>query len=273
MVLRSHLLAAVSFCPYKHSEKEYAEDVIQYLPDYSLLVVDRGFLSAAFLIGVQRRGTNRHWLTRAKSTTKWRVIRDLGPGDDLVEMDVSKAARRKDPTLPHVMQARAICYQVQGHAPQVLLTSLTDHSAFPAEDIVQMYHERWELELGYDEIKTEMLEREECIRSKSPVMVRQELWGVFLAYNIVRLEMERVAREARVAPTSISFVGALHLIRQELLFCSVAKPGAIPRILANLRNSIKRLILPKRRTERVYPRAVKVKMSSYAKKRPAGSAK
>ena len=50
----------------------------------------------------------------------------------------------------------------------------------------------WEIELGYDEIKTEVLEREEAIRSKSPEAVGQELWGILLAYNLVRLEMERV---------------------------------------------------------------------------------
>lgn len=67
-----------------------------------------------------------------------------------------------------------------------------------------LYHERWEIELGYDEIKTEVLEREESIRSKSPTAVAQEIWGILLAYNLVRLEMERVADEAGVEPTRIS---------------------------------------------------------------------
>lgn len=64
---------------------------------------------------------------------------------------------------------------------------MTDPKAFPAQEIVGLYHERWELELGYDEIKTEILDREESIRSRSPKAVEQELWGVFLAYNLVRL--------------------------------------------------------------------------------------
>ena len=56
-----------------------------------------------------------------------------------------------------------------------------------------LYHERWELELGYDEIKTHLLDRQEAIRSRTPAGVRQELWGIALAYNLVRLEMERAA--------------------------------------------------------------------------------
>src|SRR5262249_61386890 len=105
-----------------------------------------------------------------------------------------------------------------------------------------MYHERWELELGYDEIKTELLDREEAIRSRTPTGVQQELWGIFLAYNLVRLEMERVAADAGVAPTRISFVAALRLICDEWLWSAVAVPGAIPKHLRNLRASLATLI-------------------------------
>ena len=134
-----------------------------------------------------------------------------------------------------------------------------------------LYHERWELELGYDEIKTELLDREEAIRSRTPAGVQQELWGTFLAYNLVRLEMERVASEAGVEPTRISFVAALRLICDEWLWCALASPGAIPKHLRNLRASLKTLILPPRRSERRFPRAVKIKMSNYARKRRNGS--
>ena len=142
--------------------------------------------------------------------------------------------------------------------------------------IVGLYHERWELELGYDEIKTEMLDREETLRSKSPSAVTQELWGILIAYNLVRLEMERVAEEAHVEPTRISFVAALHLIVDEWMWLAVTSPGAIPSRLRDLRGNLKRYILPLRRTERSYPRAVKVKMSNYPRKRrspTAGAAK
>jgi hypothetical protein len=63
---------------------------------------------------------------------------------------------------------RAIKYQRRGFRPQTLLTSLVDAKAYPRDEIVALYHERWELELGYDELKTDMLAREEAIRSRSP---------------------------------------------------------------------------------------------------------
>ena len=130
-----------------------------------------------------------------------------------------------------------------------------------------LYHERWELELGYDEIKTELLDREETIRSKKPEGVKQELWGILLAYNLVRLEMERIANEADVEPTRISFVEALRLIRDEWEWLSVASPGAIPKRLEALRRNLKRYVLPPRRA-RSFPRVVKIKMSNYDRKRP-----
>lgn len=193
------------------------------------------------------------------------MIQNLGRGDDIVEFNVSGVAPGKDPSLPKSWQARAISYQRKGYQPQTLLTSLLDVEAYPAEEMVQLYHQRWEIELGYDEIKTELLDREEAIRSLTGQGVKQELWGIFLAYNLVRLQMERIAEEAHVEPVRISFVTALRYIRDEWFWlCGTRSPGAIPRHLRAMRDSIKRFILPLRRSERVYPRAVKIKMSNYA---------
>src|SRR5262245_10313422 len=58
--------------------------------------------------------------------------------------------------------------QRRGFRAQTLLTSLLDPVAYPAAEIVALYHERWELELGFDEVKTQTLEREEALRSKTP---------------------------------------------------------------------------------------------------------
>ncbi len=80
--------------------------------------------------------------------------------------------------------------------------------------------------------------------------------------------MERVADEAGVEPTRISFIAALHLVCDEWLWCAVAKPGAIPKHLRNLRAKLARLVLPTR-PARAYPRTVKVKMSGYPRKRPS----
>lgn len=273
MALRSHLLASVAFGAYDIGEHGYAAELWPSVPDNSLTIVDKGFFAANVLIPLARSGNNRHWLIRAKKNLRWKVIERFGVKDVLVEMEVSSFARVKDPTLPRTWIARAITYQQKGFRPQTLLTSLTDAERYSADEVAAMYHERWELELGYDEIKTEMLDREETLRSKSPTAVTQELWGVFIAYNLVRLEMENVAAEAGVEPTRISFVTALRFIVDEWSWLAATPPGAIPSRLRDLRANIARFVLPPRRSERQYPRAVKIKMSSYPRKRrsPTGT--
>jgi hypothetical protein len=269
MELRSHLLRAAAFGPHGTGEYTYAARLWAAVPNDSLTIMDRGFLAAAPLLALERGGTQRHWLVRAKRNTRYRVVQAFGPGDALVEMQVSWDARRRDPTLPATWQARRLGYQRRGHPPQVLLTSLRDPDQYPAAEVIALYHERWEIELGYDEVKTGLLAREEAIRSQSPAAVEQELWGLLLGYNLVRLEMARVAQTAGVPPTRVSFVGALHLIRDEWLWCAVAPPGAIPRHLRDLRSALAQLILPERRPERHYPRAVKLRLTGYPRNRGA----
>lgn len=268
MAVRSHLLAAASFGPYAFGEHTYAAKLWDSIPDNSLTINDKGFLSAALLLSLQTRGRNRHWLVPAKSNTKWRRLNQFAENDELVEMNVSRTARKKDPSLPTTWTARAVRYQRKGFRPRILLTSLLDPVQYPATEIIELYHERWEIELGYGEIKTDMLDATKCpLRSLTPDRVRQEIWGILIAYNLVRLEMERIADDAGVAPTRISFVMVYQLICLQLIGFVFTSPGAIPKRLRQLRNDVKRFILPPRRSQRTYPRAVKIKMSNYAKKR------
>ena len=267
MALRSHILAGASFGPYSNSEHVYADDLWPLVPDDSLTVVDRNFLAARVLIGLERGGSNRHWLTRATARTKSTRVKRLGAGDELVELVVSREARAKDASLPRTWYVRAIKYRRRGFKPQILLTSLLDPKRYPAAEIVALYHERWEIELGYSEVKRVMLRREESTRSKSPRGVAQELWGLAIAYNLVRFEAERVADEAGVLPTKISFVAALNFVEAALRTWSTDSAGRLPERLQKLREDISHFILPERRS-RSYPRAVKIKMSNYPRKRP-----
>lgn len=269
MAVRSHLLLAVNFGPYSQGEHTLAKPLWDEIPDHSLTIVDKGFFGAQVLMGIQAGGVNRHWLVRAKKKTKWQVIKSLGKHDKLVQLTVSKMARAKDPSLPATIVCRAVEYQhPDSKGSQWLLTSLVNVE-YTRRDIVLLYGERWDIEIGYDEIKTHLLEREESIRSRTTAGVEQEIWGIMLAYNLIRLEMERAADGAGVPPQRISFLAALRIIRDELYFCPLDSPGAIPQRLRKMRQRIQENILPPRRSQRRYPRAVKIKMSSYPKKQRA----
>jgi hypothetical protein len=263
MALRSHVLAAFRFADYATGETTLARGIWNEVPENSLVIVDRNFLVKKDLIHLETSG-NRHWLSRTKVNTKWAISEKLGKDDYLVEWDVHETG------LPSTWTLRAIHYKKKGFPRATLLTSLLDPEKYPAEELIALYHERWETELGYDEVKTHLLDRQESIRSKTPEGVRQELWGIAIAYNLVRVEMERAATEAGVPPTRISFVGALAMIREEFMWLVSPRvtPGAIPASLQRLRKRLKRLVLPPRR-ERSYPRAVKLKMSNYPRMRPS----
>jgi hypothetical protein len=267
MVLRSHLLAGLALGAWSVGEATLAEPLWAKLPDHSLTILDRGFLAYALLHRLATSGVERHWLIRAKSNLKWRTLQQRGANDQLVEITVSRQARRTHPDLPETLAVRAIRYQRKGFRPQTLLTSLLDPVTYPAAEVAQLYHERWELELGFDEIKTHALEREETLRCRAPERVLQEVWGLAIAYNLVRLHMQEVARRAGLVPSRISFRHALLLLRGFWLTTAWATaPGNLPRRLDDLHQELALLVIPPRRPRR-YPRAVKIKMSSYPRKR------
>ncbi|HEX8823525.1 MAG TPA: IS4 family transposase, partial [Archangium sp.] len=266
---RSHLVAAVRFGAYATGEVTLAAELWRQLPEDSIVIVDRNFTAVRDLLAIATGAKNRHWLVRAKAHMKPVRLEKLGQNDELVELPVTRRMRASSSEpMPDAVRMRAIRYRRPGFRPGVLLTSLLDSKKYPAQQIVQLYHERWEIELGYDEIKTHLLDRQEAIRSRTPQGVRQEVWGILLAYNLVRVEMERAAEEAGVEPTRISFVNALSLIRNAWLIWSTPPlaPGRIPEHLLDLRRHLGLLLLPERRSERRYPRVVKIKMSNYDKK-------
>lgn len=272
MALRSHLISAAAFGAYsgkKTGEHSLAQELWPQLPEQSLIIMDRGLLDYGVFFRLSHDDDGnvtgrKHWLVRGKKNLKWQTLETLAAGDELVELPISAAARQKDPSLPKKMVARIIHYQIPGHKPEFILTSLIDTKAWPADEIVELYHERWEIELGYDEIKTHMLERQEALRSQKPEGVRQEIWGIMLTYNLVRQKMLEVAREADVEPTRVSFRHSLQLIR---VFCLVEawtmSPGNLPKRLVGLKEMMSLLILPERRRNRKYKRHVKIKMSKF----------
>lgn len=266
MALRSHLLAGLAIGRFSESEVTVGRSLWDRLPDESLTIVDRGFISYELFHRIQANGTGRHWMTRAKSNLKWRVIERLGKNDDLVELTIRPQTHKANPDLPATLVVRAVGYTRRGFRPQILLTSLLDPVAYPGREMGDLYHERWELEMGFDEIKTHTLEREETLRSRAPHRIEQEIWGLAVGYNLIRVEMQRAAQQAGVPPRRISYRHALMQIRVFWVSAwQTSSPATLPRRLEALREYLATLILPERRDRR-YPRAVKIKMSNYALK-------
>ena len=80
---------------------------------------------------------------------------------------------------------------INGKERQVL-TSMVDPMRFVGADIVDLYGHRWEIELGYREMKHSLQQHRLTLRSKKAAGIRQELWGVLLAYNLLRSQMVKI---------------------------------------------------------------------------------
>ncbi|THC38071.1 IS4 family transposase [Massilia sp. Mn16-1_5] len=260
----THLIRAASFGDYRTGELSFAASLMQAVPDASLTIFDRAYFSAAFLLDWQKAGDQKHWLMRAKTPLRHEVVHEFAPGDYLVRMPVSPRAQKLHPELPSHWQARLIKCKVGGQTRE-FLTSLCDAQRFPARDIAAHYVQRWEIELGFREIKQGMLKKATTLRSKLPELVRQEVWGLLIAYNLLRHEIAQMASELRVPPQRLSFQWLALAITTALYHWPLQTPGTFPKRLAMLHEQARVYLLPERRA-RSYPRVVKQPRSKFPMK-------
>jgi Transposase DDE domain len=135
----------------------------------------------------------------------------------------------------------------------------------PAEQLVALYHERWEVELTIDELKNHQLERP-VLRSQTPAGVIQELYAVLLDHYILRVLMHEAAMLSGLPPRQLSFTGTIKILRCRIAECP-AKLRDQNRWWHDLPAEIAQEPLPPRRN-RINPRVIKRKMSRWKKKRP-----
>ncbi|MDU4840959.1 MAG: IS4 family transposase [Leclercia adecarboxylata] len=265
MELSSHLLRASVMDRYDVSEVRLAAGLAKQAPD--------NFWSAGLLHDWHQTGENRHWLLPLKKGTQYEVVRRLGKQDELIMLKTSPQARKQWEGLPDELTVRLISRKVNGVERQVV-TSMTDAMRYPAADIAELYKHRWEIELGYREAKQYLCGNRWTLRSKLPELVRQELWGILLTYNLVRYQMVKMAFSLKgdYLPYQLSFSGSVAEILRLLIGLPWSSPGAIPGHLKHFYSNAAMLKLPGRR-ERKYEREVRPKRSKYPFKNNAGHLK
>ncbi len=267
MELTSHLLNSAAFDSVASSEVDLTTQLIDQSPSHSLTIFDRGFYALGLLHRWQTSGEEKHWLIPLRKGARYTTLRKLGRGQELVELTLSPQAKKKWAGAPDTLQARLVTKMIKGKEVK-LLTSMTDPLRYPGADIAELYGHRWEIELGYREMKQYMLQNNLTLRSKTPELVTQELWGMLLAYNLLRFLMCQMAyAQKSVMPYQIGFKQAsLFLVGQLQLLPAVA-PGRIPEVMKYILDMAESFTLPERR-ERSYPRAVKKRPSRYATRPP-----
>jgi hypothetical protein len=125
---------------------------------------------------------------------------------------------------------RAVDYQVvdRGDGDEVitLVTTITDPGEVSAMEIAAAYHERWEAELVFDEIKTHQKGSGTILRSRKPDLVEQEIWGILLTHYGIRHLMREAAEQAELDPDRMSFIRALRVVRRQVQSQAAFSPSA-----------------------------------------------
>lgn len=156
-------------------------------------------------------------LNKALRRADFRKGISLGKDDHLVRWpkphirEVGRAAQRAMPRYLTVREAR-ICIKQPGFRTKeiIVVTNLLDPLKYTKEDLADLYRQRWNNELDLRTIKSEM--GMECLRCKTPELVRKEIWVHALAYNLIRTIMAQAATKNGLVPRTISFKGTLQML-------------------------------------------------------------
>lgn len=129
-----------------------------------------------------------------------------------------KAGRTYESPHPAAIEVRVIEFTIPDREtepePIRLVTSILDCADAPALELAAIYHQRWEFELALDEIQTHQLGRPRVLRSKTPDLVRQEIWALLLTHYAIRQLMWEACDDVELDPDRLSFMRALRLVRR-----------------------------------------------------------
>ncbi len=200
-------------------------------PDW-LLIGDRNFYNWADWCAAADTGAQLLW--RVKADLRLPVLQFLPDGSYrsvLIDPKIRGKARTRlieaaragqDLTPAQARHVRVVEYQVpdrdgDGKGELIaLVTTLTDPVAVPAAALAEAYHQRWEHETGNNQLKTYLRGPGRVLRSKSPDMVRQEIYGYLLTHHAISALVCRAATEADIDPDRVKFKRTVRIIRRRV---------------------------------------------------------
>ena len=221
----THAVFAAEIGKYSQSEATLTEPLLDRLKPGMVLLADRGFFSYALWRKAIGTGADLLWRVRTdQAGPKPTHVEDLVDGSWLAHLRRATPASAR---LAEPMLVRVVDYTIddgrENHTTYRLFTTLLDPVEIPAADLAAAYTQRWEIELAFDELKTHQRGPRTVLRSKSPDLVLQEIWGHLCCHYAIRALMTQAATHAGRDPDRVSFVAALRITRQTL-----AHPGDFP---------------------------------------------
>ena len=227
----SHATVAAAVGGRGTGERPLARQLFPVLEEGWLLLADRNFYGWADWQAAAATGADLLW--RVISSVRLPVLAELADGSYLsVLIDraadvrgpareaVIAAARDGGDPGPHASLVRVIEYQVTGRGPGgegervTLITTITDPVQASAADLARAYHQRWEHETANGQLKTALRGPGRLLRSKSPDMIRQEIYGYLLTHYAISALICAAATEAGLDPDRVRFTRTLRIIRR-----------------------------------------------------------
>jgi hypothetical protein len=255
-----------------HGEQSMIGGLMRHLTAEMLLLWDRGFFSYELWRQMIAREVNV--LARVQCRLILRPIRHLSDGSYLAKIyrTPSDRAKDRDGIVVRVIRYTLDDPQRVGHGEvHVLITNLLDESLYPAEELIILYHERWEEEQVFDEQKTHQDPRRATkpaqLRSETPAGVVQEIYALSLGHFVIRSLMFEAAATVELDPDRLSFTGCFQVLKNRLPECDGTTPARFEAWYEALLWEMQGERTEPRRN-RVNPRVIKRKMSKWMKKRP-----
>jgi hypothetical protein len=267
-----HTVVGLEIDGYEVSEVHGAHRLLEQVGRNVLVLVDAGITSGGFIEHVREREAHILGALEAGAWEHLRKPRRLADGSVLAWVDPTRPGSAHYP-VRRGMWVRIISYRVTdarlGEQGKVyrLVTTLLNPRVAPALELINLYHERWEIELVIDEIKTHERAQRKVLRSKTPEGVRQELYGIYLAHYAVRVLLAQAAVEVELDPDRLSFSEGLFELTEMISLALTLEPEeATALLLERLRHKMAGHVLPARRL-RINRREIKQIYNKYKPKK------
>jgi DDE family transposase len=234
----THAQVAAAMGPCRAGERELAARLTGPVDEDMLITADSGFYSWQLWDLYAATGAALCWRVGAAVTLP--LARRLPDGPYLALIFAPGATVRHKATLLAAARGgeqidadqarivRAAEYTVPDRSGEdseliCVITTLLDPAELTAAKMALAYHQRWEHESGLDEIKTHLRAAGGILRSQSPELIEQEMWGILLAHYAIRELMCRAADQAGHDPDRVSFIRTVRLVRRQ-----IDDPAAFP---------------------------------------------
>lgn len=223
----THAIVGARLGPVTVNEQRLAESLVPELEPNMLVTADRGFYS--YNLFHQARATGAHLVWRVNRNVILPVVKLLPDGSYLsVVIDTKVRLRMRylnDEQISKLIAqegtaVRVVEYDIEGRETNGesyrLITTILDDTIATAAELASIYHSRWEFELSLDEIETHQTGHLRVLRSKSPEMIRQEVWSLLLTHYAIRDVMRKAADTVDYEADRISFIRSIRAIRRQV---------------------------------------------------------